>query len=378
MRGAGTLCALVALAAGEAAAQEDAPPSAEDAVTIGQLQEALATRDAVIIALEARLRRLEGTLEAGGLAVATGNAPPAPPERLAAAGPKPDPVEEDPIDPDLVDRALERALLQTGALVLPRGVAAFKPSYTYRREERVAPTFFVAEDVVLSASDLVTVDTKEAALTIQLGLPLRTQLDVDLPVRVRDQTTTTTVAFAPISDETVTADGFGDLRVGLSREVIRERGMVPNLVASLAWDSDTGVSDEGLRLGTGFHEVSGFLTGTRRLDPLVFVVSGGYTHAFEKDGIDPGERWSLSLGTVLSASPEASLRLQLNQSFGEALTVGGRELVGTGGPASVLSAGASVSVGRTLIDVAASVGLTEAAPDYAVVVAVPIRTRLFK
>lgn len=375
------------LAASQAAAQDEAaeaeaPPalSADDTVTIGQLQQALATRDAVIIALEARLRRLEGALEAGALGV-VGDAPLAgAPERVAAAGPDPaapDPGEE-PIDPDLVDRALERALLQTGALVLPKGIAAFKPTYTYRREERVAPTFFVAEDVVLSASDLVTVDTKEAALTIQLGLPLRTQLDLDVPVRVRDQTTTTTVAFAPISDETVTATGFGDLRVGLSREVIRERGVVPNLVASLSWDTDTGVSDEGLRLGTGFHEVSGFLTATRRLDPLVFVASGGYTHAFERGGIDPGERWALSLGTVLAASPETSLRLQLNQSFGEALRVGGRKLVGTAGPTSVLTAGASVSVGRTLIDVSTSVGLTEASPDYAVVVGVPIRTRLFK
>ena len=383
--GAGALLAALVWAA-PARAQDESVPATE--LSREELAEALRLRDAALLQLEARIGRLEQALiavvqaaEADGAAV--GPRPAGPPEapepvRTAQAEPAPAAPDAEPGDEDAIDRALERALLQTGALVLPRGMMTVEPSFTYRREERNAPTFFVSGDAVLSGNDALAISTTERALTIQLGLPLRTQVEVELPHRVRSQETTTTVAFVPVDLREVSHDAFGDVRVALSRGLLRERGRLPNLVGTVVWNTDTGTEDQGVRTGTGFHELSGFLTATKRADPLVFVGSLGYTHTLDRGEVQPGDRYTLSLGSVLAASPETSLRLQLSQSYAEALAVRGRTLTGTDAIISSLTAGASVTAGPLLIDASVGVGLSEAAPDYTINLNFPIRARLFQ
>jgi hypothetical protein len=44
-----------------------------------------------------------------------------------------------------VERALERALVQTGALLLPAGTAEIEPNFSYVRQETDAPVFFTED-----------------------------------------------------------------------------------------------------------------------------------------------------------------------------------------------------------------------------------------
>jgi hypothetical protein len=107
------------------------------------------------------LRRRVETLEQQAAATAAGPAPavaaePAPPaaappaegqERAEAVPAEPPPAEIGAIEAteEEVERALERALVQTGALLLPAGTAEIAPSFSYVRQETAAPVFF-AED----------------------------------------------------------------------------------------------------------------------------------------------------------------------------------------------------------------------------------------
>jgi hypothetical protein len=144
--------------------------------------------------------------------------------------------------------------------------------------------------------------------------------------------------------------------------VLQEGGWKPDLVLAATWDTDTGRSEHGIHLGSGFDEVTGELTASTAQDPLVFVGSLFYTHAFPRGADEPGDVYGLSLGTVLAASPETSLRFFLDQAFGPDEV------------RSVFSVGASSLVWRHfLLDAELGIGLTRDAPDYTFRLALPVR-----
>jgi hypothetical protein len=107
---------------------------------------------------------------------------------------------------------------------------------------------------------------------------------------------------------------------------------------------------------------------------LVFVGELSYTQSFERNDIDPGDAVGLSAGTVLAASPETSLSFFLDQSFFRYTKIDGRKVPGSDDVATSLRLGASsVLSATTVLDVDVSIGLTEAAPDYVLGIALPVR-----
>ena len=221
-------------------------------------------------------------------------------------------------------------------------------------------------------------DRLAAGLTLRLGLPFDSQLTLDAPYQFEDEATVTRVRFAGVEEETRTASGFGDLGVAFSNGLLRERGWRPDLIGSVRWDSDTGQTDDGVPLGSGFDEVTASLTAVKSQDPLVFVGGLSYTYAFESDGARPGDSLGVSVGTALAASPETSLRFFLDQSFAlDEREVGGQDIPGSGDVVSLLTIGASsVLSPRVLLDIEVGIGLTESAPDYTVSVSLPVRFNL--
>jgi hypothetical protein len=143
----------------------------------------------------------------------------------------------------------------------------------------------------------------------------------------------------------------------------------------LLWDTDSGeTSDDGFSLGGGFNELQGSLTMTKRQDPLVFIGSASYGTTFEKDDINPGDQLGFSVGALLAASPETSLRVVLNQTFVNELEVGDRAISGSDQVIGTLNFGASSIIGRgKFLDLTAGMGLTDEAPDYSVGISVSIR-----
>jgi hypothetical protein len=191
-----------------------------------------------------------------------------------------------------------------------------------------------------------------------------------------DQSTSTTVNGVTVDNSDDWGAGYGDVRVGVAKTLLRENGgWWPDVVGRAFWDTDTGKKrDHGVALGGGFNEVGGSLSAVKRQDPLAFVGGLSYTKAFKSDDIEPGDELGFSLGAFLAASPETSLRFVLNQSFINDFKVDGNKIDGSDQVMGTLTIGAATVLGKNvLLDISADVGLTDDAPDYAARASVPIR-----
>jgi hypothetical protein len=381
--------------------------AAERDSSIAALQRELQARDELIGNLLARVEQLEryvllnedqlDEIVAGAVSPgAVASSPPASPStsppsdqpaaQAQPAGNAPEDKAQAPaapgqfeVDEDAVDRALERTLVQEGVLLLPLGRAETEPSFTYTRRESSAPIFVAQNGTVSVGEQEVRRNEFETNTTLRVGLPYDSQVEVSLPYRLVDQSTAITVNSAPVGHSDGFGSGFGDIRVGAAKTLLRENGgWWPDLIGRLYWDTDTGKSrDNGVVLGGGFNEVGGSLSAVKRQDPLAFVGGVSYEKAFENNGIEPADELGFSIGTFLAASPETSLRFVLNQQFANEFKVDGDTIDGSDRVIGSLTIGAATILGRNvLLDLSAEVGLTDDAPDYAARVAVPIRFNL--
>ena len=344
----------------QSTAGDEAATIEQLARTVEELQRELAERDAVIADMLRRVieveRRLPGTATDQAASPAQPTLPlPAPVQRegqrlpgvaeggtAAEATPAPAPAAPGQIevDQEATSTALERALVQEGALLLPAGTVQVEPSLSYTRQEADAPAFVLQETDRVAADD-IRQDILTAGLTLRLGLPFDSQLTLSIPYRHRDTSTVTRLDFAGIDEENDTASGFGDLAVTASKGLLRERGWRPDVIAEVSWNTDTGETDDGVPLGSEFDELTVGVTASKSQDPLVFVGGVSYSHAFEDGGIQPGDVFGLSLGTVLAASPETSLRFFVDNAFFMDTEVDGRNVPGSDEAVALFSVGAS-------------------------------------
>ena len=368
-----------------------------------ELERKLQDRDRVIMDLVNRVEELERRLGGNAAPVAappTGVAPAgaspaaAPPQAVAAPrpasapraarAPAPAPPGAAPsaapgyvaVDPAAAERALERTLVETGVLLLPKGQAEITPSIGYSYEE-IGPSLLFDGAGRAVADDRLRRDTLSASLGARIGLPFDAQLELGLPYRYVSDSDAIRLAAGRIEDNR-DGSGLGDLSIGLAKTLLRESGWIPDLVGRVTWDTATGKrADGGVLLGGGFDELRVGLSASKRQDPLVFALSGSYQWAFEKIGIKPGDEAGISLGAFLALSPETSMRFLFDQVFVDDLRVDGKTVPGSDATLGTLEIGASTILGPgTLLDVAASVGVTDDAPDFAVRVALPIRFAL--
>jgi hypothetical protein len=339
-------------------------------------------RDALIEELQRRVEVLERKLselaEERELEEVRAQVTAAEPPAATPGRPAPAQLE---VDEEAAERALERALVTTGALLVPPWQAEIEPSFSYLRSERAAPLFLTEDATQELASLQIRRNIFTAQLRLRLGLPFDSQLEIGIPYRYVEQEDVRDVAFAPRARTRGHGSGAGDLRVGLAKSLLRERGWVPDLIGRLTWDTDTGrVRDDGIALGGfGFHELEGSLIAIKRQDPLVFLAGVSYTRAYEKDAIRPGDAVGLSLGVLLAASPETSLRAVLQQSFVDEFEVNGAAVAGSRQTIGALALGASSIIGRgRFLDVTAGVGLTEDAADYSLGISYSVRFAPFR
>jgi hypothetical protein len=406
-----TLAGLVGLVSAQTGSPPE--PATDASTTIEALHQELARRDALIVDLLRRVEKLERQVSSmvaaaasrpaagpsadlqpreqsdGGSSNTLAGVQPAATPHSAEAPDAPVPVpkpaasqtakvETAPaapgqfeVDEEAIDRALERTLVQTGVLLLPFGKAEITPAFSYTREETDSPVLLIAGDDTFTGQSEVRRNRFDFGLGLRVGLPFDAQLELNLPFQIVNQSTS---RFPDQSEQEQTGSGLGDLSLGLAKTLLREGRWWPDLIGRFTWDSATGKRrDNGVILSGDFNEIRGSLTALKRQDPLAFVGGVSYQTAFEHDDIDPGDELGFSIGTVLAASPETSLRLSLSQTFVDEVKVDGRSIDGSDQVMSMLSLGAAVILGRgVLVDVSADVGLTDDAPDYAARIAVPI------
>jgi hypothetical protein len=398
----------------------DATPPAAGRDSIEQLRDELAARDLLIANLLQRVEQLERRIvlsasqldeavggagpipllrrpvaqtvppaASTGAAAATDSVPPiaAAPEPVQMAQAQPPATTEGQaappqapgqfeVDETAIDRALERTLVQEGVLLLPFGQAEIEPSFTYTRREVDVPTFVVVNgDTFVGEQDLRR-DEFQTAATLRVGLPLDSQIEVGIPYNYVDQSVDTTIGGAPQSSNSESGHGLGNVGVGLAKTLLHEgAGWWPDVIARVTWDAGTGKTrDSDVFLGGGFNAVSGSLSAVKRQDPLAFVGNVSYAKTFEHDNIEPGDELGFSLGTVLAASPETSLSFFFNQAFADDAKIDGNKINGSDQVASTFNVGAATILGRdVLLSITGAIGLTDAAPDYAIGASLPIR-----
>jgi hypothetical protein len=374
-----------------------AMPLPAAAQTVKGLQQKLAERDRVIADLLRRVESLESRISPSPAGTWTTEAPspPASAERTnkpsSASSPQ-EPADSPPagtsagtgptpgqftVDEETAKRALERALVQTGALLLEPGRVEIDPSFSYVHGRRQLAPIPIGPGPVDQNNPLVNperrTDDLQAGLTLRFGLPFSSQVEFSLPYAYSSQSEFVT----GLTETSRHASGLGDFSMTLSKVLLRESGWQPDLTADIQWDSDTGTSKNGIDVGSGFNELTASLWTVKRVDPLALIGRLSYTNAFEQDQRSPGDIFGLSIGTVLATSPDTSLRFVLNQNFSQKNKIDGRKVPGTDAVNSTLSVGGSFILGpNILIDVQADVGLTRDAPDYGFFVSLPISFNL--
>ena len=280
------------------------------------------------------------------------------------------------MDEQAAERALERTLVAGGALLLPAGQAEIEPSFTYtRRESDVSPVLVDTGegDLALTNPNLER-DELSPALGLRVGLPWDSQVELSLPYNLVQQDEVIETGGGRITRDGW-GNGIGDLRVGLAKTVLREGVVRPDLIARVTYNTGIGERDDNdIALDGGFSAVSGQLVALKRQDPLAFVASGFYQKTFDDNDLNPGDQYGFSLGTFLAASPETSLRFQLQTTYIDDVERDGRTISNSDRNEAVLVVGASSILGRgVLLDIAGGIGLTDEAPDYFISISLPIR-----
>lgn len=301
----------------------------------------------------------------------------APRTRAAAATPVADtrPAERQP-QVEAAERALERSLVLSGAVLMPAGLAEIEPVFVYLRHELDSPIFFQEGGQQFIANETARTNTLEASVLLRAGLPRDMQLELGLPYRYVKEDRTIEVGGAIRATDGAGDSGTGDLRIGVAKTLHRGRGAQSSLVGRLTWDTGTGHEDTGaVSLGRfGSDEVELSLSGTNRQDPLVFIGNVFYRRALDDPNVKPGDQLGFSFGALLAASPDTSLRVVLDQTYEEEIMLDGVTVPGSDAVIAGLLFGASSNIGvGKFLDVWVQAGLTDAAPAYTFGVAYAVR-----
>jgi hypothetical protein len=378
-----------------------APASAADTAAQKrekELLQRLAKSDAQAATLKQRIDRLENHVEAlKGALAGTASAKPAmvqasmmaqaapasPATRAPSDAGRPAASRSAPgtfaVDEEAAQRALERTLTQSGALLLPVRTIELTPSLSYRRTEHSIPVLATVTIPSTSSSALVLANQRNRQnefignLDFRAGLPYSTQVELSVPsthvkrTQVTDLSTTTSNS----------GSGIGDVRLGMAKTLTRESGWKPDLIGRLAYNFGNGKRQAGdVELGGGFRQVQGELVALKRQDPLAFVASTFYQKTFEKDSIKPGDAAGFSLTALLAASPATSLQLGFSQIYRKKQEFNGVAIPGSDQTYAIASLGASSVLSRDLTLVTQlGIGLGNDAPKYSLTVALPILFR---
>ncbi|MBC8241507.1 MAG: transporter [Alphaproteobacteria bacterium] len=342
---------------------------AEDA-RVEVLQRQLRERDKVMLELLRRVETLEKQIGVpratrdtadDGKAVAVNKAAPAPGTVI--------------VTERMAERALERSLSREGALLLPSGVLEVEPSFTFVRQEDATSSFVTSGSSVVAGETESNANRFTADLGLRLGLPWDSQLEIGLPYRRAEVQTVTSVGFTPVTSTTSSGYGLGDLRVGFAKTLLREGLRRPDLVGRITWNTASGkISDNGVSLGGGFHEIQGSLTAIKRQDPMVFIGGLSYQHSFENDQIKSGPVIATNLGGAIALSPESSLRLFLSGAYQGETELFGSDINGSDRTVGSFVIGSSTLLAPgILLNASLGIGLTDDAEDMSLAFSIPIR-----
>ncbi len=274
-----------------------------------------------------------------------------------------------------MSRALERALIREGGLVLPVGVFELEPRLRYQHRSTQQ-----LELISLSGqSQIATVNRKldlyQASLAGRIGLPLTMQIEFQTPYASNREQTEVSSSF----DHRQYMQGLGNTEISLTKQL----AMKPDgsgLLGSVRWSGQGSAENFGSAVATGssFGSYQASLLFVTRRDPVVLFGGLSYTvnrqRRIEGSIIDPADTMTVRMGSIIALSPDTSLRLGLDISRTSYLRQNAIKIAGSSAQLGEFSTGFSfVLTPRILLGVEAGIGLTPASPDFRIGLSMPIR-----
>ena len=352
--------------------------AAEQDLTRDELRDLLQERDAAIIQLQHTVRDLTTRIAAVEQSISPDPAPTPAPQSTSvdSAGTEGQQgFAKLEVDEQTAQRALERTLVQGGALLMPTWRLQFSPSFSYALNQFDFPALVVDGDDLLLGSNIVERTATTMNLAVQVGLPFDSQLELSIPYLWSEDDIRAQVQGASFGQSSQSREGVGSLKIGLAKTLMRERGWRPDLVGRITWDTGSGDRADNGGIVSGFESVGGSLSLIKRSDPLVFFGSMHYQTFFEDRDIEPGDQFAISIGTALAVSPSSSLFASISNQFLAETAFGNDQIVGSDITAVSLSLGASTIVSRgVLLNLTTGIGISENAPDYTVGLSASLQT----
>lgn len=304
---------------------------------------------------------------------------------------KPDAPGQFSVDVQASQRALERTLAKSGALLLPSGYLDTDINFAFSHSE--TPSLITVSSGQADAGETVGRGQQsvfsgrarqnifDPSVAFRLGLPFDSQLELNLPYRFVDHST---VAAGQNLNIKANNSALGDIQVGLAKTLLKEEKWWPDVVARVRWNTGSGEA----ALGGGVNSITGSLSLLKRQDPLAFFLNGSYTKSFTQknyfagaNGLmtsyNPGDTLGFSFGAQLAASSDTSLSFSLDQLFVSNVQQGFDTIAGSNRNVGILSIGASSIISRNFfVNLSVGVGLTNDAPDYTAGITLSNRTNL--
>ena len=288
---------------------------------------------------------------------------------------------DDDDEADLAARALERALVQRGALLLPEWSFEISPavSYGHTSQDTIAT-------VATQSGGSTTVGLRRrthqvtGSLTARLGLPFDLQLEGSIPATA----VISDVALAGAASNDSSGFGPGDPRLSLTWQMVRGGGgAAPDILIAANFKPALGSSPFDAKggavgLGTGYASVGGTVTAVKSADPLVLLANLSYTNNLPvttADGRrDPGDTYGLGGGAILAVSPDTSLSFLLDCHYKSTDLLKGKGVIATDETFAVLQLGLGRVISRkVLVNVTAAMGLTADSPNFQLGLSMPVR-----
>lgn len=369
---------LLSIAPSFASATDIAAPAATTNSS-NDLQQLINERDGLIELLQKKIIRLKA--DARSSQDATSSLSDTNTTALAANTATPSEVtESSAADPQATERALERALTQSGALLLPAGQAEVQFGASYASSQQQLPYLFLHDGQAAIGLHTQRRGDLNTSLTARIGIPFDAQLELTVPYRRVTQSVVTSIDHDASSDVHATASMVGDISAGFAKTLLHEEGGRPDVIGRISANLGNGRDIKNtIPIGEGFKKIRSELTLLKRVDPLVFTGNFSYESTFKKNLVKPGDQFGVALSAMLATSPDTSLSIGIDQAFIKKMRIQGVGVPGSDQVSGVLLLGATSIVGKsTLLSVTIGKGLTKGTPDYFVNVAVPIRFDLFK
>jgi hypothetical protein len=333
------------------------------------------TTEATIAALQARIEALERRLAAFEDAT-RGAQRPLPSLTAADTGANSHVAAQPATAADDMARALERALVREGGLLLPPAVVEVEPRWSYLHRSSAGLELLSAGGQPQLVQMGRRWDAQLAALGVRVGLPAQTQLEFLLPYASLRQR----AAGAGTLSSDDTASGMGAAEVGLNWQ-LQPASSGLGIVAALRW-TEPGSSDLwrefALPVSSSFRSLQAGLLLVKRRDPVVFF--GALSHAtrwpqrIAGHTIDPGYASGLRAGAIIALSPDTSLRLGLDLGWSGDSRVDGIVAKGSSALSGELSTGFSLVLSpKIVLGVETGIGLTRTSPDFRIGLSLPVR-----